>query len=421
MKKTLLRTVAALAIAWGGFSGSAQAQSCGECVVAINATNAVLSTGFSGLTLLLGKMQGSLVDAIRGNSNAMATSTAKNAQAVTTGLGQAMTVQKVNEADAKYQHPDECAAVAPTESIQASTRNPGGGSSGGGRGSGGLGRGVGVSPQTQEAIKNANGMIPPKAPEIQTAVDAKGGCNDFASNAVRKANCTNSGLGGGGVQTGFPDADIRADTLFHGPQPKDATEGIKKRLTIVKDTAEASAIDMYMAHLDTPVTPSQLTPSELSSQAGRQFMSFKDSYDARMSLAAWPVRSINARHLADKANNKMLYTLLQSPITSAFVVDYLNQNVPNWQSTGVSLDELMDLEATRRYTNEKWQEAVATMEPLALQREQLINSAYQNTLLWRLVQATEMNGVVASQGTHSALRTEMNPQLNALHAAATNR
>lgn len=420
MKKSLLRTLAVLAITFGGLSESAHAL---YPVQDLPTETNTAATAGSLVTLIANtlKMQSSLVDAIKGSAATIGTATTKNSQAVTTGISQAMTVQKLNEVTAKYEHPDECAAVAASTTMQAASRNPGGGSSGGGRGSAGMGRGVGVSTQTQEAIKSANGLTPPKAPEIQTAVNAKGSCNDFASGAVRKANCTNSGLGGGNVATGFPDADIRAETLFHGPQPKDATEGMKKRLTIVANTAEASAVDMYMAHLDTPVTPAQLTPSELSSQAGRQFMSFKDSYDARMSLASWPVRAINARHVADPANNKMLYTLLQSPITSPFVIDYLNKNVPNWQSTGVSLDELMDLEATRRYTNESWQTAVATMDFMALQREQLINAAYQNTLLWRLVQATEMNGVVASQGIHSALRTEMNPQLNALHAAATNR
>jgi hypothetical protein len=411
MKNLIKKLSLITALLFGSIPGTASA-ACDGCVV-----NAI-AVSTSTLVTALQTVQGAIVDALRGNTQAVAAAQAKGSQQVADAVHQAAAQKAIDDTAARYQHPDECAAIAATESMGSATNNPGGGATGGGRNSAGLGRGAGISSATREANDTSNKLAPAKAPEIQAAQSVKGACTDYAD-GFRAEDCKASGLGGGSIATGLPDADIRAETILDGPQK--SAGRIARRLTIKAGTVEASAVDSYMRNLNTPIELRQLTRSELQSQAGRQYLSFRDSYEARMSLAEKPIRAMNSRRLNDRNSIAQLNILQQSPTAGAYVAQYLRENAPNWATDGVSTDELVNIEVMRKYMNANWQTQVAAMSPEARQTELLLNSAFQNYLMWRLIQATELNGVVQSQAVSAGVRTEMTPQLNSLHGLATAR
>lgn len=405
-------------------------------------TYAAIAASTTLLAERLGAVQTGVAAAVNSSTAVLSTVAVTEAGKATLEAKKNAVAMKQMEAEAQYQVGDGCAAMAAADT-PAAIINPGGGSSGGGRGSSGsLGgskkRGGGTANIDEAGIRKvldiAKGAAPPPAAEVQAAAAVKIMCGTFAT-GYRASNCTGAGFSAG-VSSGLPDADIKASTLFDGPQPSTnsatptSESAIRKHYTFEAGTVDGHAIEAYQRNLGTPIELRQLTKSELSSEAGRQFLSFKDSYDARISLAERPMKDIVKNRLATLDTKSYLYTLRAPGSTAMLPADdgkpflprYLAENVPKWETTGISTDELYNLEVLRRYSNAGWHLQVHNgMTPEAAAKEGLEMQAFQIVLLWRLIQSVETMSAVSGQATAAAIRTEMNPQLNALHAAASAR
>ena len=355
-----------------------------------------------------------VVAAVRGNAQTISVAIAKNAQLVANSNKDTAFEVAKDQAVFRYGFPNKCDAAAAGNGRVVAYGNPGDGSVGGGR-SGSFGKGGGGMAKSRDI---ANNLVAAPIAEAQAALAVKEACGAYVPGGVRGEACKAAQYAFS-ASSGFPNADIRAETIIDGPQASEQ-QTIKRR-TINPSDPGSYAIDDFMRHVDTPIKPRALTVSEASSQAGRQYLSFNDSYEARISLATKPMRVMNANHAPAKSTINVLKTLLASDASKDFVNEYLSKAVPNWASTGISEDEMMNLEVLKRYTNSNYFVAVAAMPAVTVAREQLLAQSLTNALLWRLIQSTETSGVVQGQAVAATVRQEMTPQLNALYAAAVRR
>jgi hypothetical protein len=272
----------------------------------------------------------------------------------------------------------------------------------------------------QKALAISSGATAPPSPEAQAALASSGACSSFVNstaNPVRAQTCSLAGFAPSAAN-GYPDADIRAETLFDGPQRGATAEQFRRRLTIDATGAEASAMNAYLRNLNTPIDLRQLKKGELQTDMGRQYMAYRDAYEARMSLAEKPARSMVADRYANKALLPVVEQLLASSVTGPFVRAYLDQNYPRWQSNGISLDELTNLEAERRYMNRNWHLLMASAPPEAHVKEQTSIMAFQAVLMNRMLNKLNEQAVLTGQTSATQVRQEMMPQLIQLHSAA---
>jgi hypothetical protein len=112
-----------------------------------------------------------------------------------------------------------------------------------------------------------------------------------------------------------------------------------------------------------------------------------------MSMATHPMRRNIGMMTASTASIPMLNQLVQSQ-QGNFVKTYLNREAPGWSSKGISEDELMNLEVTRRYMNMDWQTRMAAASPEEVAREQLQLTAVQKVLVLGLQRETRENGLL---------------------------
>jgi hypothetical protein len=345
-----------------------------------------------------------VIGAIQGSSQTLATEQARSAEMIAQGNQRTQTTTEQARQTARFQLSDACAVLASTKGTADAARS--GASLGGvGRGGGGGGStGGGVSSDMKRAIRISAGAEPAPSPELQAKLASSGACSSFASspsNAVRAGTCAAAGFSAD-ASNGHPDADIRAETLFDGPQRGSTVSQFRRRLTIDADGPERAAVEAYMRNLNTPIDLRQLKKAELQSDFGRQYMTYRDAYEARMSLAEKPARSMAANHTANRDLLPVIQQLLSSDVTGQFVKNYLDKNYPRWSTNGISNDELNNLEAERRYLNRDWHLKMASLPPEAHTKEQTTIMAFQAVLMTRILE-----------------RLEMMPQLIQLHGAAS--
>jgi hypothetical protein len=277
---------------------------------------------------------------------------------------------------------------------------------------GGMARMPGASRSMQKVLEVAKGA-PAGPPEATAAAAAAGACETFASAGTSRAtSCATARLTPNN-SAGLPDADIRADTLFDGPQGTQP----RKRYSINMAGNDRTAVEAFMRNLNTPTPLRQLSAGELSTAAGHQYLAARDQYEARMAMAERPMRRHIARMTATTENIPYVQTLLNSD-DRAFVTEFLAAHSPNWQREGISLDEQMQIEVRRRYMNPEWIKRMALQEPAALAAEQLRVSALQNVLLLQVLEELREGSVTRAATDMAILRAEMGPQLAAAHRAA---
>ena len=362
-----------------------------------------------------------IVDAVRSSAQTTSSAVVKAAEQNAAAAMDATAANEIAKLDEKYRFPSACDAVAATRGVADAVRTAGGGVGGGGRGGGGARLPSKISQVQADIIRISEGTLPAPSFEVQTSLAVKAGCETYASTtSLRAARCENAGMkpGTAGV---FRDADIRSQTLIDGPQ-EDGKE-FRRKLTIdsTSDSMEFAAIRAYQRNLDTPIQLRELTKSEMKTEAGRQFLSFKDSYDARMSMASSPVNTLVANRAANPVLIPVVEQLAKADSSKAYVDNYLKVNFPDWKRKGVSIDELMNLEVERRYMNKDWHMQIASTAGEPIAKEQLIQTAFQNVLLWRMVQTLDKMNLVNGQIAASTVRQEMNPALNQLHSVAAGR
>lgn len=425
------RTLAAGVFAALAFASPSAFAVCDGCVVgAVERASAAITTSISQASATITGainmgFNTTLVNALRGSTQTLAAQQAKAAELVAESNQRTHTQVEAERQDARFAVTDACAVVAASRGLQEAARTAPsvGGSVGRGGGGGGGGRAAtgGVTGDMQKALDISSGRVAAPAPEQQASLAASGACGSFVSgraNPVRGTSCSLAGFSAS-ASNGHPDADIRAETLFDGPQRAEGATGFKRKLTVDADGPERQAVEAYMRNLNTPIDLAQLTKAELGRPSGRQYIAYRDAYEARMAMAEKPAKTLAQNRTANPALVPVVKQLLASEVTGAFVKDYLDKAYPNWATRGVSVDELMNLEAERRYLNKDWHVKMAGMPPEAHVKEQTTMLAYQVLLLSRMSEKLDSLAVVAGQGVATQVRQEMVPQLITLHGQAS--
>ncbi|MEJ8837567.1 hypothetical protein [Ramlibacter sp. AN1133] len=416
--------LASIFLALSALSPSAFAV-CDTCVTSAIATATTTLTTAIGtvVTSINTGFNVTLVNALRGATQTLSAQQAKSAELVAEANQRTHAAMETERQNARYAVPDACAVVAATKGLQDATRGAPALGGGVGRGAGGGTRSAsgGVTGEMQKALDISAGRAPAPAPEHQAALAASGACGSFVSsrgNPVRANTCSLAGFSPN-AGNGHPDADIRAETLFDGPQRADMASSFSRKLTVDPDGAERQALEAYLRNLSTPVDLPQLSKADLARSQGRQYMAYKDSFEARMSLAEKPSRILAQNRTANPALLPVLKQLLASDVTGAFAKDYLDKAYPRWSTRGVSVDEMMNLEAERRYLNKNWHVQMASLPPEAHVKEQTTMMAFQVLLLQRISERLDTLAVVSGQGVATQVRQEMVPQLITLHGQAS--
>lgn len=363
-----------------------------------------------------------LIQAIQGASSANTRAVSENARIV--AEANATTEQRMEHARiaARYDLTDPCTVTAPGRgNVVVGERERGHASGRGASGGGGGGRAPatsGVSTPMRDAIAISEGSRPPPEPEATAALASKGACSSFVRGGERERMCIGAKFELG-LSSGLPNADVRAETLFDGPQRvSDQQKGIVRRLSVPNgDSSERTAIAAYIRNLETPLDLRALRPKELDSIAGRNYMAMRDSYEAVMSLATKPLRDQELMMLDNRESLSAINQMLAGADAS-FVRRWLDSVYPAWASRGISALELMNLEAVRRYKNEGWYVRMAQQDERNLALESANMQALQiwqnNQMLERQQQQNILLGAIAGV----LLRGEKMPGLIAQHKAA---
>lgn len=398
---------------------------CDGCVVgAVRSVGAMLNTAVAtSTTAITGSIltaQQAIVGAIATGSQMSADSTIKSGQMQSETVVTNQRELEVQKQQSRFEVSDACAVTASSRGVEDAGRTAIGQGGGVGRGGGGGKARSGSNDSLNKALDISRGSVAPPSVEVQAGLAGKGACSAFVSsgaNAVRAASCTKAGFGTG-LSNGHPDADIRAETLFDGPQKSDSAKGFRRRLTINPDSPEQTAMEAYMRNLNTPFEARQLSQSELQTDAGRKYLAFKDAYEARMSAAEYPSRALAASKIANPGLKTVVEQLTQSDVSGAYVRNYLAANAPSWQSRGISMAEMINLEGERRHLNRDWHLKMASLPPEAHVKEQTSMMAYQVFLLSRFDEKLDKMASVMGNVASAQIRAEMTPQLNQLHSQA---
>ena len=399
MKKTIIAIAAVLATA------SAQAQ-----------WAVVDSAAYRGLT--------AVVDAIRGQGQASTALQAKAAEQISASIASAQAEAAIDRLTTEFRHPDACSAVAATAGGGEIARTAPPAAAGGGRRGGYVPRGspanIKRDSPVHKVLEIAEGSAPAEAVEVQTALAVSAGCSVFAGAGTQRGrDCRAAGIDPAAQARLVADADIKAATLLEGPQP--AGEPARRRLTV--DTADTSAswlaVRAYRRNLASPVEWRQLTEREAKTEAGRRFLTVRDSYEARMSLADAPIQNLTSNRAAHLDTLNPLKELLASQVSGDYTRGYLARNVPDWQRTGISRDELIQLDIERRSNNLAWHANLAGLPGSPVEKEIALMMSADQHIRWRQAQTLERIEVLLGQLVASSTRGEMVQTLNALHQQAT--
>lgn len=399
MKKTVITIAAALAAA------------------GVHAQWAVVdSNAYRGLT--------AVVDAIRGQGQANTALQAKAAEQVSAAIAAGNAQQAIDRLGTEFRHPDACAAGAMTAGVSEINRTaPPAAAAGGRRGAylpKGTPPGIKRDAPIHKVLEMAEGHAPAESVEVQAALSVSAGCATFATAGTQRGrDCRAAGIDPVAQAKLAPDADIKAVTLLDGPQP--AGEPIRRRLTV--DPSDTSsgwlAVRAYRRNLASPVEWRQLSEREARTEAGRRFLTVRDSYEARMSLADAPVQSLVNNRAAHLDTIAPVKELLASQVAADYTRGYLTRNAPDWQKTGVSRDELIQLDIERRGNNLAWHANLAGLPGSPVEKEIALMMSADQQLRWRQTQTLERIELLLGQLVASATRGEMTQTLNALHQQAT--
>ncbi|CAN7779152.1 hypothetical protein LJR290_007996 [Variovorax sp. LjRoot290] len=369
------------------------------------------------LTRNLDDLKKGLANAISGAAETTSKASSGAAKTVGESAQRTASEQAAIRNEERFSGIDPCNVLVST--IGTSSASRGGVTATGGGGGGAPKPAPGGSGGMEAVLNVAEKRAPAGLPEVEAAKSAKAACSTFASGHLRGQACADSGFSASN-SSGYPNADIRASTLFDGPQTNPDGNVVKRRLTVDLAGSDGTAVRALMRNLDQPVQLQDLSKAQRNSDAGRQFMALEDVFAARMSVAKYP-QEAQANLIAAKAELiPMLQQMLKSE-DAPFVQSYLQTNAPDWSSKGISMAELIALETQRRYMNPDWQLRLLAMSDTDLAREnvrmQAMNAWLQSIALDRQIVAS----VIDSNTAQAAIRSEMMPQLVAANKRAVNR
>lgn len=382
---------------------------CTNCATSSQAAaiNGVLTAGFANLATAIQGAAVAQTSATEGAARVMSEANAKIAQDTAT-----------SKALINYQPIDPCTVTAMTNATTGgqgdSMRDRG---SALGRSGGGGASSVpssGLSPNMRKAISISKGIDEAPSPEVQAALASGGACESFVSGGARERSCSKAGFAVSRAN-GHPNADVRAETLFDGPQRQQ--NAIVRRLTYKPGSAEEAAIEALLRNLETPLDLRELTAGELKTDAGRNYMALRDAYEASISVASKPARDQALLMRANPNTKEIIKQLLESD-DADFVRAYLSRAYPDFQQDGISVAELINLEAERRYKNPKWLIRMSQAPERQLLQEQVQLQAVNLWMMSMLLERVQQLAVIQGAAAAGAIRAEKLPTLVAAHRAA---
>lgn len=412
------RTISAVAVAAGLLASAPAHALLGGGGGTVYCTNCATSTQAAAIIGINTAGFAAVTTAIQGASVANTSATEGASRVVAEANAKTQADMATSNALVNYQPIDPCTVTAMTNNTTGGAgdaiRDRGvSAGRGGGGGGGGSAPTVGGTTQMLKAIAISKGVEKAPSPEVQAALGARGACETFVSGGARAQSCTGAGFAPS-ASNGHPNADVRAETLFDGPQK---TAGIVRKLTYKPNSAEETAIEAFLRNLETPIDLRALTPAELKTDAGRNYMALRDAYEASLSLATKPARDQALLMRANPNTKPIIEQLLQSD-DAPFVQAYLAQAYPDYANDGISIAELINLEAERRYKNPQWLVRMAQAPERQLLQEQVQLQAVNLWMTGMLLERVQQLAVIQGNAAAGALREEKMPTLVAAHRAA---
>ncbi|SEI14759.1 conjugal transfer protein TraW [Paraburkholderia hospita] len=188
----------------------------------------------------------------------------------------------------------------------------------------------------------------------------------------------------------MPDGDANADSLFTGA----GMPGKDADLTFTKDQEEAARAYARMSIDSNP--PENISKAEASTEVGKLYMAMQKAYQANMSSAQKAMNDEIASHMPFPGSAQLIQDIKQSDAAA----QYFNATASSVaKSTGtMSLAELEEFEAGRRWRNPYWQiEFAALADPTKLAREQLFVSAFMADVQYQQFQKSKHIDVLLGQ------------------------
>jgi hypothetical protein len=158
--------------------------------------------------------------------------------------------------------------------------------------------------------------------------------------------------------------------------------------------------------------PEDITKAEASTETGKLYIAMQRAYQANISSAIKPMNDLIASRMPFPGSAQLIQDIKQSGAAA----QYFNANASSVaKSTGtMSLAELEDFEAGRRWKNPYWQiEFSAIADPTKLQREQLLTQAFLVDQIHELVKAVRQSNVLSGQSLAAHERSAERPAIEA--------
>jgi len=355
-----------------------------------------------------------IVEAIAGSSKTISDAVTNGSDAISENQADVEKRKEKTEAK-KTRPPMQCGNTA-------GSQGPRGGGAGGAKkpsGPDGSYQPGSVSERWEKAMKESEQLsgvsVPPPAQAEEHKADlAVGGCETFADpNSVRGYMCRTVAK----VQKGsspFADADIKASTLFDGPNAKDSSI---KNISIPSARSperDARAAFLKMLHYASPLpTPPK---SELETPTGKNYLGMRAEYDAAKSLAAYPSFEYDRLTTIDPATRGAVQQIQKED--GAFLAKYLSALPPSAVNDGaISPMLLMDLEVERRIGNEEWLKRMGAATEVEKAAEQLYIDAYSLRLQRDSLIAQQQTNVLLGKILDLMTEQEYRPKIEEVGAA----
>jgi len=247
-----------------------------------------------------------------------------------------------------------------------------------------------------EAALNASGQtvnkkIPPISSEVYLANLGAGACKTFADpNSIRGKLCKQADAAKE-KPTPYVDADIKAATLFDGPQKRGKGSALKNWSVPAKG-AQRDARSTYLTMLNAtaPGSPRQITMGTPEASA---YMGKRAEYEAALSLAAYPSLEFDRLTTIDPDTKQALTAFERSD--SKFMQAYFKDtDLQKTYKQGVSPLTMLDIEVERRVGNPEWLKRIVASSPETKAAEQLMIDAYSLRLQRDMYIALLQNNVL---------------------------
>lgn len=281
--------------------------------------------------------------------------------------------------------------------------------------------GAGSGPSTgsanlNKAIQIANGVVTAPSPETQALLAQKGACEAYAA-GTRAASCSNSGIAVSSAQARYPNADVRADTIFDGAQTVSDTG----KVSMVFNDDQMAAAKAYLRNVSNPVAVRELTPAEARTDEGKRYLALRDAHAARLELATRPTLEWLNNRAKDKETIPVLQAMVDGQGSAAeYLATQLPRVAPDWRVNGISRHQLLTIEAERRSRNPAWLKEIAkTSDPVTLQREQLMINAQLAELITRQYMETQKTNIYLGAIYQASLNKDFMPEVIAQFRKAT--